>query len=164
MASSWRHSIQSGIWYVASRWPIGGVIGWRHCLPSINCMFMPLFSRHCRMMWCVWRHIVASCFILLIPFSGVICSVFGWFGSCLLTECNRLHIIARSPPPARYSRANSVGGCPHAPTYIFFCLFVFLFCLVTSFLLNSLHCCLTHLPYCLTYFMQCYMWCGLILR
>lgn len=97
---------------------------WRHCLPSINCMFMPLFSRHCRMMWCVWRHIVASCFILLIPFSGVICSVFGWFGSCLLTDCNRLHIIARSPPPARYSRANSAGVSPTPPlTYFSACLF-----------------------------------------
>lgn len=93
-------------WSMASHRLSGGVIGWRQLLPSTNCMFMPLFSRHCRMMWCVWRHIVASCFILLIPFSGVICSMFGWFGSCLLTDCNRLQIKARSPPPARYSMAN----------------------------------------------------------
>ena len=75
----------------------GGVIGWRQLLPSTNCMIMRLFSRHCRMMWPVWRHKVASCFILLSFPSGVTYDPRSAVrASHLRPECHQLRIIVRS--------------------------------------------------------------------
>ena len=110
---------------------IGGVIAhdqWRHVLASlftINQLHVYAFIQSALPddVTCM----ASLCGVMLYPAllsCGVIYSVFGWFGSCLLTDCNRLLIIARSPPPARYSRANSVGGSPTPPLiHVSACLF-----------------------------------------
>ena len=100
-------------WSVTSHMLLCGVIGWRQLLPSTNCMIMRLFSRHCRMMWPVWRHKVASCFILLSFPSGVTYDPRSAVReSHLRTECHRLRIIVRS-------HLLAIAGLTNKPIYPF---------------------------------------------